>query len=364
MRVRRHLQQTRLLLAIAAACVTPAVLFVVQGYVSAKLNGRTTRWQDAIFSAGDWLALGPLTFIPYRMAGWFPLRRSRWAKSLAMHGLGTLAFSLAWATLGMVLGLALHRFPGEKPYAVSYANWILITIPFGALIYFGMLGCVYAYGYFVEVQQREADAARLAAQLAEVRLGALRMQLNPHFLFNSLNAVLVLVRDREMAAAARMLELISDVLRQVLQTDRPQQVPLADELRFVERYLAIEQVRFSDRLGVQWSIEDQARMALVPDLVMQPLVENAIRHGVAKRAEGGTLSISARIAGDSLEISIRDDGAGIEPAEDQREGVGLTNTRERLRALYGDAAGVAIAPSRDGGTEVTLRLPYRIVDHG
>ena len=364
MRVRRHFQQTRLLLAIAAACVTPAMLFVVQGFVSAKLNGRTTRWQDALFSAGDWLVLGPLTIIPYRLAGLFPLRRPRWAKSLAMHVLGMLGFSLVWATLGMALGLALHRFPGEKPYALSYANWILITIPFGTLIYFGILGCVYAYGYFVEAQQREADAARLAAQLAEVRLGALRMQLNPHFLFNSLNAVLVLVRDRDTAAAARMLELISDVLRQVLQTDRPQQVPLADELRFVERYLAIEQVRFSDRLRVQWSIDDRARTALVPDLVMQPLVENAIRHGVAKRAEVGTLSISAKIAGDSLEICVRDDGAGIEPAEEQRDGVGLTNTRERLRELYGDAAGVAMAPSPGGGTEVTLRLPYRTASHG
>ena len=359
----RAKRPTRLLVLIAGACVTPALLFVLQGYISAKLNGRTPRWQDTVFSAGDWLALGPLTVIPYRLAALFPLRRPRWGKSLALHLLGVLAFSGAWASFGMLLGLALHRFPGEPPYALSYLNWILITIPFGTLIYFGILGAIYAYNYFVEAQQREADAARLAAQLAEVRLGALRMQLNPHFLFNSLNTVLVLVRDKDFAAASRMLELLGDVLRQVLETDRPQQVPLAGELQFVERYLAIEQVRFSDRLRIEWSIDEKARSALVPDLIMQPLVENAIRHGVARRAEPGTLAISARVTGGALEICVRDDGAGIERAEEQRAGIGLSNTRERLQALYGDAASVTIATAEHRGTEVTLRIPFRTLQH-
>jgi LytS/YehU family sensor histidine kinase len=222
-----------------------------------------------------------------------------------------------------------------------------------------MLGCVYAYQYFVEARAREAEASRLAALLSASRLDALRMQLNPHFLFNSLNTVLVLVRDKDTALAARMLELIADVLRQVLDTRRPHEVPLADELRFVERYLAIEQVRFSDRLRVDWAIENRALAALVPDLIMQPLVENAIRHGVARRADQGTLTISAQVAGDSLELSVRDDGAGMEQSEP--EGIGLSNTKERLQTLYGEVASVTMTRPATGGTEVALRLPYRTI---
>lgn len=337
----------------------PALLFVGQGYVSARLNGRTQDLHSVLFNALDWLALAALTFIPYRVGRRFPFRRDRWLRSAGAHLLAILVFSATWAAFGLLLGFPLHRFPAVKPYAWSYFNWVLITTPFGAMIYSAMLGCVYAYRYFVEAREREADAARLASQLSNARLDALRMQLNPHFLFNSLNTVLVLVRDKETTAASRMLELLADVLRQVLDTGRPREVPLSDELQFVERYLAIEQVRFSDRLHITSSIEDRARAALVPDLIMQPLVENAIRHGVARRAEAGKVTITARVVGGALEVSVRDDGAGIESLG--REGVGLSNTAERLRTLYGDAASMTMSTPANGGTEVLLRLPYRTV---
>lgn len=346
----------RLLVFISAGCVIPALLFVAQGSITARLNGRERDWHDVLFNAIDWLALSLLTFIPYRLGRRFLFRDRHWKRSAAVHLLGILAFSTAWASIGTALGIAMKHYPGVRPYGWSYFNWILITIPFGALIYAAMLGCVYAYRYFVEAREREADAARLSAQLSDARLDALRMQLNPHFLFNSLNTVLVLVRDKETVAASRMLELLSDVLRQVLDTTRAREVTLADELRFIERYLAIEQVRFSDRLRVEWSIEDRARTALVPDLIMQPLVENAIRHGVARRADAGQISISARVSVDTLELRVRDDGVGI---TGEREGVGLSNTRERLRTLYGDAASVTITTPATGGTEVLVRLPLR-----
>ena len=355
--------ERRLLLLISAGCVFPALLFVGQGYVSARLNGRNQDWHGILFNSLDWLALAALTFIPHRLGRRFPFRRGRWKRAAAVHLLGIVVFSAAWAAFGLALGFPLQRFPAVRPYAWSYFNWVLITTPFGALIYSAMLGCVYAYQYFVEAREREADAARLTAQLLDARLEALRMQLNPHFLFNSLNTVLVLVRDKETAGASRMLELLADVLRQVLDTTRPREVALADELQFVERYLAIEQVRFSDRLRVQWLIEDRARAALVPDLIMQPLVENAIRHGVARRAEAGGIAIGARIAAESLELSVRDDGAGMETRDSGREGVGLANTAERLRTLYGAAGSVTINALASGGTEVLLRLPYRTARH-
>jgi LytS/YehU family sensor histidine kinase len=185
------------------------------------------------------------------------------------------------------------------------------------------------------------------------------MQLNPHFLFNSLNAVSVLVREQNTRAAARMLELLGDMLRQVLRTDQPHQVSLAEELRFVEQYLAIEQVRFSDRLRVEWRIEERARGALVPAFVLQPLVENAIRHGVAKRADAGRVEIQAEIAGDRLRLSVRDDGAGVD--ERTAEGVGLSNTRERLRTLYGEEADLTLHSVAEGGSEAVVTLPFRAV---
>jgi LytS/YehU family sensor histidine kinase len=155
-----------------------------------------------------------------------------------------------------------------------------------------------------------------------------------------------------------MLERLGDVLRQVLRTDLPHEVTLAEELEFLEQYLAIEQERFSDRLRVHWSIEERARTALVPSFVLQPIVENAIKHGIAKRADAGRIDIAARIVDRSVELSVRDDGVGMSRIE-AAEGVGLSNTRERLRTLYGDDAVLTLQTSPTGGTDVTVRIPFR-----
>jgi two-component system LytT family sensor kinase len=344
-------------LLIAAACVVPAVLAVLQQYVQARIGRQAATWQDLTFAGADWLFLGALAPIAYYLGRQFPLAKGRWKRTLAIHILGALLLCIGWASLGIFLGLLLHHFPAEGPLGRAYLSWIFISLPWSVFVYFTLLGCMYAFSYFVEARERDAHASRLAAQLAEARLSALRTQLNPHFLFNSLNALSVLVREQNTAGASQMLELLSDVLRQVLRTDQPHEIPLRDEVRFLEQYLGIEQVRFSDRLHVQWSIDGPALAALVPGFVLQPLVENAIKHGIAKRAEAGAIVISARIIGTYLEISIRDDGVGMD-ASSQPEGVGLSNTRERLRALYGDAATVTIHTPPNGGTQVTLKIPF------
>lgn len=342
-------------LLISAACLVPAVLDALQTYFQARLNGESARWQDLVFQGAEWLFLGALLPITYHLGKRFPLRREQWKRTLVAHIAGALALCIGWATLGVLLGGLLARYP-----AGNYVSWILTTIPWSVFMYFTVLGCVYAVSYFTEAREREAHASRLSAQLAEARLGALRMQLHPHFLFNSLNAITVLVREQNTVAATRMLELLGDVLRQVLRSDQPHEVPLDDELRFLEQYLAIEQVRFSDRLRVHWSIDEPARGALVPGFVMQPLVENAIKHGVAKRAEAGRIEISARVVGNHLELAVRDDGVGMSAAQITGEGVGLSNTRERLRTLYGDDAKVTIEAPPDGGTRVVLTIPFRV----
>ena len=159
-----------------------------------------------------------------------------------------------------------------------------------------------------------------------------------------------------------MLELLSDVLRQVLRTDPAHEVPLSEELRFLEQYLAIEQVRFSDRLTVSFAVDDELRDAAVPGFILQPLVENALRHGLANRSEAGRVEIDARREGAGLVLSVRDNGVGLPPAERRVEGLGLANTRERLATLYGERAGLEVAENPSGGgTVATVRLPYRRV---
>jgi LytS/YehU family sensor histidine kinase len=187
------------------------------------------------------------------------------------------------------------------------------------------------------------------------------MQLHPHFLFNSLNAITVLVRDRDTVAAGRMLDLLSDVLRQVLRSEQAHEVSLADELRFLERYLAIEQVRFSDRLTVRFDVEDTLLDAAVPEFLLQPLVENALRHGIAQRADAGAVEVSARRDDDTLVLSVTDNGPG--PHAGHRDGngngLGLANMRERLTNLYGSRAQLELRAAPQGGTVATVTIPFR-----
>jgi signal transduction histidine kinase len=350
-------RELRILLLISVGCVVPATLAVLEEFLQAKLGGRVARWQDLVYAAGDWLALGILTPIPYYLGTRFPIRRKHWKRELGAHFAGALGLCIGWASFGVLLGSLLHRYPAVGPLSQAFLSWTLITIPFSFLMYSAVLGCVYAFSYFARAQEREAFAARLTAQLAEARLGALRMQLNPHFLFNSLNALAVLMREQNIPDALRMLELLADVLRQVLTADQRPQVLLADELIFLEQYFAIEQIRFSDRLRVHWSIDDRARVAMVPSFLLQPLAENAVKHGIAKRADAGHIDISAHLVEDHLELSVRDDGVGI--GSRYAEGVGLSNTRERLRTLYGEDAALRLKANAEGGTEAILSIPFR-----
>ena len=319
---------------ISAACIVPAALDSLQAYLQARLSGRPIQWGDVVFQGIEWLFLGALLPIVSLLA------RKR---SVLVHLVGASVLCVGWASLGVALGTLLHRYPQHE-----WVSWVLTTIPWSVFMYFTVLGCVYAFTYFVEAREREA-------QLAEARLNALQAQLHPHFLFNSLNAITVLVREQNTTGATRMLELLGDVLRRVLRAETRHENPLEEELQFVRDYLAIEEVRFSDRLRVTWSIAEEARGVRVPTLILQPIVENAIKHGLAKRAEAGRIDISARLDGGELELRVADDGSGV--AETNGEGVGLANTRERLRTLYGDRASLTIRSAAGGGMEVIIRIP-------
>jgi len=316
--------------------------------VQGRLGSREpATWQSIVWEGGDWLLYALLTPAVFWCGRRFPLTRGTLARRVPLHLVAAILLCAGWAGGGLLLSWSLFH---STPYGSGPLSWFLTSLPFGVAVYFAVLGVEHAAVYFFEARERET-------QLAEARLGALRMQLQPHFLFNSLNAITVIVRDRDTATATRMLEQLGEMLRRVMRKDRPQEVPLAEELDFVRQYLAIEEVRFSDRLRPVFAVDASVLAAAVPDFLLQPLVENALRHGLAKGVGATLLKIEARREGDDLVLAVIDDGPPPGPAPG--EGVGLGNTRERLATLYGARARLDLVRTPEGGAAATVRLPYR-----
>ena len=222
-----------------------------------------------------------------------------------------------------------------------------------------IFGVDYAFDYYAKFRERGLKTSQLEAKLAKTQLQVLKMQIHPHFLFNTLNAISTLIR-KDPDASDRMLTHLSDLLRITLDNAGEQEVPLEKELELLEPYLEIEKTRFSDRLVIAIDIEPEVKSAKVPNLLLQPLVENAIKHGVGPRSSGGRIEISAKKENGRLLIEIRDDGLGI-PGDSQKklkEGIGISNTRARLKQLYGDNFKFSIHNRRDSGVLVEISIPF------
>jgi len=246
----------------------------------------------------------------------------------------------------------------EQSYAAHWAEGLRYRLLPNLGGYVMLLAVVLASEYYRKYRDRELEASQLSAQLSQARLEALRMQLNPHFLFNAMNTIAMLVRRNDNNRAVKMLAGLSDLLRYVLQDSTADEVPLREEVAFLERYLEIERVRFQDRLTVRLDIAEETRDALVPNLLLQPLAENAIKHGIARKVSGGTIEIAARRLGDRLIVQVSDDGAGFTAPSLTGSGVGLANTRSRLEQLYGGRAGFELRPGSLGGAVATVSLPF------
>lgn len=223
------------------------------------------------------------------------------------------------------------------------------------MIYCAVLAAGFAREYFLREQQRRREAAQLEAQLAQARLDALRMQLNPHFLFNTLHAVSALV-ERDPSGVRKMIARLSELLRHTLDSRSGDEITLREELAFLQRYLDIMAVRFQGKLRVTTSIDEGVTDVRVPNFILQPLVENALEHGVGRTGDA-EIAINARREGAQVVITIADRGPGFD--ESAASGVGLANTRARLAAMYGDAASVAVRSAPEGGAAAELRLPWR-----
>lgn len=225
------------------------------------------------------------------------------------------------------------------------------------LVFFSILAAGFAREYFLRDQSRQRESVELQAQLAEARLDALRMQVNPHFLFNTLNAISALV-ERDPAGVRRMIARLSELLRHTIDRNRTDEVPLREELAFIRRYIEIMEIRFQGRLRVRMEIENEVLDALVPDFILQPIVENALEHGVTRAAGAGEITIAARRDGDRVILTVRDNGPGISENVSSG-GVGVANTRERIEHLYGDQGRLMLAPAAEGGTIAEIAIPFR-----
>lgn len=275
---------------------------------------------------------------------------------------------LVLAPLHLLLAQGAYLLTNALASSWAEALEILAQLPFRRvlarglsfpLIYAALAGLGYAWGFRRRERERALRTHELEHQLALSQLRMLRTQLNPHFLFNTLNAILSLMR-RDTPTAERMTLALTDFLRSALDEDAPLTTPLAQDLEVAERYLAIEAMRFPGRIQVVREVEPPALRAEVPAFLLQPLVENAVRHGLSPRASGGTLWIRGRVEGHCLHLSVEDDGAGRpDPRPLRPGGLGLANTRERLTQQYGPGALLDAGPRPEGGFRVSMRLPVR-----
>ena len=352
-------------LKIVTAFLLVATFFATQGAMVHVSRGAPIDWQwDVMHEYVYWLTWAAFTPIVLGAARRWPVTGDAGWKAVMRH-LGVMALvAPLQITASYLLHFAVLRVSGYLPAAMSVA-WLQSRVTgvvwgtFAGSVYYWMIAVVYWAAEYQRLYRAERlQAAQLEASLADARLNALRAQLQPHFLFNTLNAISVLTVD-DPARAKQMVLRLSELLRASMEGGREgHEVPLAAELELLAGYLGIQRARFGDRLRVRLDIEPAVRAALVPTLVLQPLIENAIRHGLEGPENGGQIAVSAQRRDDALVIEVRDDGRGLGADATTREGVGLSNTRERLKQLYGERQSLALRMRPEGGVTVSVTLPF------
>lgn len=334
-----------------------SLMVVAITWAGASLRGQRFSLASTLLWNLGWLLWAGATFLVARLARRFPLERPRLWRGLATHaGLGV-AVGLGLLSLEFLLQEAIERLVPGAPRANALVGFIVYKFHVYFVIYAMIVGATRAYDYHAKLRASELHSSQLQAQLAQAQLAALKAQLHPHFLFNTHHAIISLMLKADNAAAIKMLTRLSDLLRITLRKTDQQVCALREELEALDLYLGIQRERYGDRLKVELAIEPAALDAEVPWLVLQPLVENALQHGISALAAGGVLRVQARVAGDRLELGVSDNGpgfaVGFSPA--QSNGIGLRNTQARLERLYGGDQRLEIVPP----AEVRLVLPLR-----
>lgn len=363
----RYLQVVK---AVVVFQVLSGLLYAGQSYW--LMNRRGAWWVLALYYSAVnlfWAAASPIVlWLAYR----FAIERSRWIRSLAVHVFAASVLSFAGLAHQAVIDRYFRVFPPMVKGNLfdEYRHLVLMyfqggphavpQVSPGVLIYFAILGSIHAFDYYQRYRDRELQAARLREQLAQSQLQVLRAQLQPHFLFNTLNSIVGLIRNNENKAAVNMTTQLSNLLRQVLAYSDKQEAPLREEIEVTQRYLDIQQMRFSDRLKIKIDMDPETLDAKVPSLILQPLVENALRHGIAKRAANSLVSLRAERRNGMLSIEVYNDGPQL-PSEWKLEtctGFGLANTRARLQQHYPARHTFTVDNKGAEGVAASLLIPF------
>jgi sensor histidine kinase YesM len=316
------------------------------------VEGKEFSWKTAIIQhISFWiiwgLLAGPIAWLVHR----FPIARGR-SKNALYH----LAASALASPLHSLLYYLVSYVTYQQPAYMLMPHFVLAGFLRGIIYYWLIVAISHALDYYVQYEEKALAASQLESQLAQAQLQALKMQLHPHFLFNTLNSISALLRH-DVETADLMIERLGDFLRMTLDNPGAQDVTLKEELDFLSCYLSIEKIRLQDRLDTQIDVEPQVLDARVPNLILQPIVENAIRHGIAPRSTPGRVEIAARRHRSMLLMCVRDNGPGIRSPNG--EGVGLSNTRARLARLYGSGYRFELENAPEGGLVVTLEIPFQ-----
>jgi two-component system LytT family sensor kinase len=333
--------------------------FAIHFFLNSSKTGRTVSWGDAVtFSLADWYVFALLSIPVAKLARSFPFERRSWGRVALVHIIYSVLFSFAFMVLRAGVGEIQNWVrPGTGlPFARGF-GLLTKTFQYNIWVYWVILSVCHAFDYYQKFHERELRAAELEKRLTQAKLQALQSQMNPHFLFNTLHTISALMH-KDVDAADRMVMKLSDLLRLALDNTETHEVPLSQELDFLKRYLEIEQTRFRDRLKVEMEIAPDTLRAQVPNLVLQPLVENAIRHGIEPHARPGRIVLRAQRRNGELELQVQDNGNGLPTGGAKREGIGTSNTRTRLEQLYGVKQKFELQNLASGGLLARVVIPF------
>jgi two-component system LytT family sensor kinase len=345
-----------------AAWLTLDMLGQTQAITYYREKGLAIPWVlflGQYFNSFVWAFFTP--FILLLTSRW-PITRQSWKRSVPIHVAAGLAAGALWFPLVVETHALQTFYTGDTSFQMAVSAATVFRVLVQGLFYYAQAAAV-AHGihFYRKYRDRDVSASRLAAQLAEAQLSILRMQLHPHFLFNTLNTISALIH-RDVKAADRMLAMLGHLLRDSFEKIGAQEVALKQEMDFLERYLEIEKTRFQDRLVIETRIAPETLDALIPNLILQPLVENSIRHGISRRSGPGRIEVSSWCDSGMLAVRVRDDGPGLSETSSDiplRHGVGLANTQARLQQLYGSRHHFDLENRSCGGLDVTLSIPFR-----
>lgn len=336
-----------------------ALFFASKDYLSQRAMGFGHPWQKALWWKGmEWYGWAVLSIGIFWICRTFYRPGKPWWPYALLHIVSGTIFSLIHVgicSVGALIEAQVIQTGMSWPYL--YKVVFLNHFHFDWLVYAGIVSVWHAVDSYRRFRDREVKAAALEARLARAQLQSLKTQLQPHFLFNTLHSISALNYD-DPKGANRMLARLSSLLRLTLDKDNAQEVSLKEELEFLEHYLEIEQIRLGDRLTVKTDVAPETFDAIVPNLVLQPIVENAIRHGIAPFSAGGQIFITARQRDQTLELHISDTGPGLR-GKAFVAGLGLRNTQERLQQLYGSQGRFEFGDRKEGGFEVSILIPFR-----